>query len=66
MEACHVPNLKGKKLKAAKRSSRAAACAIGKVTKGKGITARSGTVKAQSPKPGKVLAVGAKVNVTLG
>jgi hypothetical protein len=63
---CTVPSLKGKKLKAAKRSSRAAACAIGKVTKGKGITAKSGKVKAQRPKPGKVLAAGAKVNVTLG
>jgi hypothetical protein len=64
--SCHVPNLKGKKLKAAKRSSRAAACAVGKVTKGKGVTAKAGKVKAQSPQPGKVLAPGAKVNVTLG
>jgi hypothetical protein len=63
---CKVPNLRGKKLKGAKRTSRAAVCTIGKVTKAKGVTARSGKVKAQSPKPGKVLAAGAKVNVTLG
>jgi hypothetical protein len=63
---CTVPNLKGKKLKGAKRRSRAADCTIGRVTKRVGIKASSGMVKAQSPKPGKVLAAGAKVNVTLG
>jgi IPT/TIG domain/PASTA domain len=63
---CTVPNLKGKKLGAAKRSSKAAACRVGTVTKGRGITPKSGKVKSQSPKPGKVLAAGAKVNVTLG
>jgi hypothetical protein len=63
---CKVPNLKGKKLKGAKRTSRGAACTIGKVTKRKGTTAKSGKVKVQSPKSGKVLAAGAKVNVTLG
>ena len=63
---CLVPNLKGRKLKASKRSSLAADCKIGKVTKKKGVTAKTGKVKAQAPKPGKVLAAGSKVNVTLG
>ncbi len=63
---CTVPRLKGKSLKAARRGSRAADCKLGKVTHKRGVTARSGKVNGQSPKPGKVVAAGTKVTVTLG
>jgi IPT/TIG domain/PASTA domain len=63
---CKVPRLKGKSLEASRRSSRAADCRLGKVTKRKGITAKSGKVKVQSPKPGRVVAAGTRVGVTLG
>jgi hypothetical protein len=57
-EACVVPKLKGKNLKAARKALKKADCKLGKV-KGEG------TVKSQSPKQGKVKAPGTKVNVTL-
>jgi hypothetical protein len=64
-EACKVPKLKGKKLKAAKSSLKAAKCALGKVTrKGKG-PGKNAKVAKQSVKPGKLLAPGSKVNITL-
>ncbi len=63
---CKVPNLAGKKLKAAKSKLTAAHCAIGKVTKQKGATLGSGKVVKQAPKPGASLAAGTKVKVTLG
>jgi hypothetical protein len=63
---CKVPNLKAKKLGAARKSSRAAGCKLGKVTKKKGITARSGKVAKQSPKAGTVRAAGTKIKVVLG
>ncbi len=61
--ACVVPNLKGKKLKVAKKALAKAECKLGKV---KGKKTKSAKVKKQSPKPAKVLAPGAKVNVKLG
>jgi PASTA domain len=63
---CMVPKLKGKKLKAAKKKIRAADCKIGHVGKKKGVTAKTGEVKKQNPKPGKVLAPGSKVSLKLG
>ena len=63
--ACIVPKLKGKKLKAAKKSIKKADCRLGKVMKKKGATAKTGKIKTQNPKPGKVLAPGSKVGVTL-
>jgi hypothetical protein len=63
--ACVVPKLKGKKLKGSKKRLRAAGCRIGKVRKRAGATARKGRVAKQSPKPGKRLPPGTKVNVTL-
>jgi hypothetical protein len=63
---CVVPKLNGKKLKAAKKKLKAADCTIGKVTKKKGATSKSGKVEKQSPKAGKALAPGSKVKVTLG
>ncbi len=63
---CVVPNLIGKHLKAAKKKISAARCKVGKVVKLEGVTAKTGTVVKQSPKPGKVRAVGSKVNLKLG
>jgi hypothetical protein len=57
---CVVPKVKGKKLKRAKKRLRGADCRIGKVKGAKG-----GKVKKQKPKPGTVLPVNGKVNVTL-
>jgi hypothetical protein len=63
---CTVPTLKGKKLKAAKKKLKAADCKLGKVTKAKGVTAKSGKVVSQGKKAGKVLAAGTQVSVKLG
>lgn len=63
--ACKIPNLSGKKLKAAKKALKKANCKIGKLTKKKGANAKTGRVAKQGPRPGKILAPGAKVNVTL-
>jgi len=63
--ACRVPNLSGRKLQVAKKRLKTADCKIGKVSKRRGATAAKGRVRQQSPKAGKVLAVGAKVKVTL-
>lgn len=63
--ACVVPKLAGLKLKAAKKKLKKARCGLGKVTKLGGATAQSGRVARQAPKPGKTLAPGAKVKLTL-
>lgn len=65
-KACVVPKLNGKKLKAAKRKLKKASCKLGKVSRHKGVTSKTGKVVKQSPKPGKQLAPGSKVKVTLG
>jgi len=64
-EGCKVPNLDGKKLKASKKKARRADCGIGKVTKKGDATAKTGEIVKQNPKPGKVLAPGTKIKVTL-
>lgn len=64
--ACRVPSLVGKKLKGAKKRIRKAGCKVGEVTKEKGVSAKTGHVVKQAPKPGKLLAPGAKVKLTLG
>jgi hypothetical protein len=64
-EGCKVPSLAGKKLEAAKKALRKADCKLGAVKKLEGATSRTGKVKKQSPKPGKVLAPGSKVKATL-
>jgi hypothetical protein len=63
---CVVPNLKGKKLKAAKKRARKANCGIGHVKKLEGVTAKTGKVAQQKPKAGKVRPAGSKIAVTLG
>lgn len=64
-KGCKVPQLKAKKLKAAKKKIRKGDCRLGKVKKLHGATAKTGKVTKQSPKPGKILAPGSKVKVTL-
>ena len=62
VEKCVVPNIKGETLKAARKRLKAAKCTLGKV---KSKKTKSAKVKKQSPKPGKVLAAGAKISVKL-
>ncbi len=64
-EGCKVPKLRGKRLKGSRKATNRADCKLGKVTKRKGATAKTGKVVAQSPKPGTILAPDAKVRVTL-
>jgi IPT/TIG domain/PASTA domain len=62
-EACVVPRLKGKKLKAAKRALRRADCKVGDVKRRK---RRANRVVKQTPKPQTTLAPGSEVDITLG
>lgn len=60
---CKVPNLAGRKLKAARKLINKRGCKLGKVRrKHKG----SKKVVAQSPKAGRTVPAGTKINVTLG
>jgi hypothetical protein len=65
-EGCVVPKLRGKGLKAAKKKIRKGDCRPGHVKKRGDATAKTGKVVKQSPKPGRILAPGSKVNVVLG
>jgi hypothetical protein len=65
-EGCQVPKLKGKKLKASKKTARKSDCRIGKVEKLGDVTAKTGKVVKQRPRPGKVLLPGTRIKVTLG
>ena len=62
---CTVPKLKGKTLKSAKKRIRAATCRVGKLTKKKGATAKTGEIVKQVPKPGSTVPINTKVKVTL-
>jgi hypothetical protein len=63
---CEVPNLDGRKLKAARKAIRAADCRLGKLRKARHVTASTGTVKSQAPKPGKSVPAGTKITIQLG
>ena len=63
---CRVPKLKGKKLKAAKRRLRGADCKIGKVTRRRSATSRTGRIVRQRPRAGSIRPAGAAVRVRLG
>jgi len=65
-QACKVPALAGKKLKSSRKRLKKSHCRIGKVKLLGDATKRSGKVKKQRPKAGRVLVPGAKVNVKLG
>lgn len=62
-QACVVPKLKGKQVKAAENALRRARCATGKVT---GKHTKGAKVVKQSQKPGAILAPGSKVNLKQG
>jgi hypothetical protein len=62
---CTVPKLAGKRLGPAKAAIRNAGCKVGKVSKVKGPKKKKGEVIKQSPKPGRVLASGATIEVKL-
>jgi uncharacterized delta-60 repeat protein len=62
---CIVPKVKGKTLKAAKRSIKRAHCSVGKVTRAFSAKVKRGRVLSQKPKPGRKLAAGSKVRLTL-
>jgi uncharacterized delta-60 repeat protein len=62
---CVVPKVKGKTLGAAKRAIRKASCSVDKVTKAFSAKVKKGRVIAQTPRPGKRLAAGSKVKLTV-
>jgi beta-lactam-binding protein with PASTA domain len=62
---CIVPKTKGKALRAAKRAVIKAHCKVGTVKKAFSAKVRKGRVTAQSAKPGKRLAPGAKIRLTV-
>lgn len=65
--ACVVPALKNKTLKKAKTLLRRQGCKLGHVKKADAPKpAKVGKVLKQTPKPGKILAPGARVRITLG
>lgn len=64
-KACVVPALVGKRLKAAKNRLRDAGCKLGRVAKVAGPAKKAGKIVKQTPKPGRVLAPGSKVNVKI-
>jgi IPT/TIG domain/PASTA domain len=62
---CLVPDLTGRKLKSARKRAKAALCKIGRPSRRKGATARTGRIVRQVPKAGKPVPVGTKIVVTL-
>lgn len=62
-KGCVVPKVTGKTLKRSKSALRQADCKVGTIRHRKG---KRGKVVTQSPKPGKTLPPGSKVNVTVG
>jgi hypothetical protein len=62
---CVVPNVKGKKLAAARTAITHAHCAVGKISKAASKKVPKGKVISQKPTPGKHLTAGAKVNLVV-
>jgi uncharacterized delta-60 repeat protein len=62
---CVVPSVKGKTLAAARRAIGNAHCSVGKVTKAFSSKVKKGRVISQKPGPGKKLAAGSKVKLTV-
>jgi len=65
-QACVVPAIKNKPLKKAKTLLKRGGCKLGHVKKVQAAAKKVGKVLKQAPKPGKVLAPGARVRITLG
>jgi uncharacterized delta-60 repeat protein len=64
--SCVVPDVRGKKLAAAKSSIKKALCRVGKVTRKRSKAAKKGRVLSQRPKAGATVLGGTKVNLVLG
>ncbi|HMJ00693.1 MAG TPA: PASTA domain-containing protein [Gaiellaceae bacterium] len=62
---CKVPNVRGKKLAAAKASIRRARCTAGKVTRKPSKRVKKGRVISQSPRAGATVPSGGKVNLVI-
>jgi hypothetical protein len=62
---CVVPRLKGKTLRAAKRTLTAAHCSLGRVSRKASRRMRKGRISAQRPRPGTRKAAGARVAVVV-
>jgi hypothetical protein len=62
---CVVPRLGARKLIGTRKALKKADCRLGRVTKLKGATAKTGLVVSQNPQSGKKLAAGSKVGVKL-
>jgi hypothetical protein len=63
---CLVPNLKGKRLRNAKKRIGQTDCVLGTAKVRKGVPRKSAKVVRQRPKPGTVLPAGSKIKITLG
>jgi CotH kinase protein/PASTA domain len=63
---CRVPNLKRKRLKAAKELIRARNCKVGLVSTTRGVSSVNGKVVQQSPKAGEALVADTAVKLRLG
>jgi hypothetical protein len=64
--SCVVPNVVGKKLTAARAAIVHAHCKVGTLTRKTSSARKRGKVLAQSPRAGRKLRNGAKVNLTVG
>jgi pimeloyl-ACP methyl ester carboxylesterase len=62
---CVVPNVRGKRLAAARRAIIRASCSVGRVRRVRSARVRPGRVVSQTPKPGRRLRKGAKVHLVL-
>lgn len=62
---CHVPNVVGRRLTAARRLIRRGRCSVGRVRYARSAT-RRGRVLRQSPRAGTRLRVGGRVNLLVG
>ncbi|HST68547.1 MAG TPA: IPT/TIG domain-containing protein [Solirubrobacterales bacterium] len=65
-QACVVPSIKNKTLKVAKRQLRNRDCKLGRVKKVEASAKKEGKILKQTPRPGKILAPGARVRVNVG
>jgi PASTA domain len=63
---CKVPKVAGLTLKKARARIVRAHCRVGKVTKTFSTRRKKGRVLSQKPKPGRLLAAGARVNLVVG
>jgi hypothetical protein len=64
--ACVVPSIKNKTLQVAKRMLRNRGCKLGHVKKVEASAKKVDKVLKQTPRPGKILAPGARVRINLG